>query len=181
MTHLQEAYDALIEKMKEKLIKSHQENDALSHENTLREMVMTKFVYDSMGSEGLLAMAALVDEHERKERKDPKYNYGFVEMVKQDYPEKKGTWTKSPSLELGSLRYLPHKNAPENGESLEKLQLCVRTHCILVSAGINTIEKLICWSPRELKHLPGFGDVALNEVRDQMKKHQYFFNSEVTK
>ena len=94
MTNIHRAYDALIEKIEEKLSQSYRDNDQLSHENTLREMVMTDFVYEYMGSAGVMALAAVVDQHERKTRNDPDYNYGFLEMVKVDYPEKEGTWVQ---------------------------------------------------------------------------------------
>lgn len=94
MTHLQKAYDALVDKLEKQLRQSYADNDALSHKNTIREMKMTKFVYEHMGYEGLLAFATMIDQHEKDERNDQNYDHGFVEMVVNEYEKKPGTWVK---------------------------------------------------------------------------------------
>lgn len=85
MTYMQEAYDALIKSLKEDVKRAHAENDAYMHANTLREKVLMDFIYKNMGKTGSLKAAALVDAHEKKERGDPTYDYGYVECVECDY------------------------------------------------------------------------------------------------
>lgn len=86
MTHMQEAYDALIDKLKEQVREAYAENNADSHGNTLREKILMDFIYKQGGKSHALAAAALVDAHEAKVKGNPKYDYGYVECVQMDYP-----------------------------------------------------------------------------------------------
>jgi len=107
MTHMQEAYDALVEKLKNSIKKAHAQNNADTHSNTLREQVLMKFIYTHLGKGGALAAASLVDAHEALEKGDPKYDYGYVECVQCDYPDTKGTWH-------GQVHLDPYRNRHHN-------------------------------------------------------------------
>lgn len=90
MTYMQEAYDTLIDKLKEKVKEAHAQNNADSHSNTLREKILMDFIYKHGGKSHALAAAALIDAHEAQEKGDLKYNYGYVECVDIDYPDQEG-------------------------------------------------------------------------------------------
>ena len=68
MTHMQEAYDTLIDSLKAKVKEAYAQNDADMHANTLREKILLDFIYAHMGKGGALKVAAQVDAHEAKEK-----------------------------------------------------------------------------------------------------------------
>ena len=86
-TFIQEAYDALVRELKREIAKQCRRNDADMDANTQRETVLLDFIHKRMGKAGVLAAAALVDAHEKRQRSDPDYKYGMVEMVDESYPD----------------------------------------------------------------------------------------------
>lgn len=56
-------------------------------------------------------------------------------------------------------------------QTIDELELFVRTFNSLKNADINTVGDLIRLSPKELLKLPNFGRRALNDVRQRLKEH----------
>lgn len=74
-----------------------------------------------------------------------------------------------PTLPAEEKRY-PSEALEQYVAPIEELRLSVRTKNALRRGGINTLGDVLSRSERELASLPGFGERALEEVREALKE-----------
>lgn len=59
----------------------------------------------------------------------------------------------------------------DTGESIEKLELSVRTTNYLMSQGIDRVCELLESSEHELYQMPNFGKKSILDIRNSLKRH----------
>jgi len=78
MKHMTEAYDLLVDELKQTIDRNHREMNAQSHEATMIRVLLTKQLVKHAGKKIVLEVAYEIDKQ---------FDVGFAEWVDEDFPD----------------------------------------------------------------------------------------------